>query len=614
MKITAIQTSNFLGAHAVDVKLTKPVALFAGRNFAGKSSIQEAVRMALTGESVRVGLKKDYKQLISEGAEVGFAVVDYDDNRAAITLPNGAHELTGATRPNSALPFVLDAQRFAHLADNDRRAFLFGLMGLRTDGDAVTQRMLARKCDAKKVEQIAPFLRAGFEAGQKEAAGKAREAKASWKTTTGGESYGSVKAASFRVEKPEVDASKLEQAKADLVTIENEIEAETARLGGLQGRARQAAEQAGKLAELREKAGRFARVQDKLNKDEVELKNWETKVEETRAKAGVAPSKVLTGDALLLRGLAAVTFDFLALTSIHDNVAWDSGLLNRAAIHLDGYKKAHGDIDFDADQVKPDVESAAKLPEYENALRLMQSAVANGKRDLAAANAAAGALHDLEEGAAAEPSSDEDIAALKARIDALKHSRTNQQAGIRMLEDAARQAKEADEKTSRASALHQDVQAWEAIGDALAPDGIPGEMLAEALGPINERLAMSSNSSEWLRINIGLDMSIFAAEEGAQPRAYALLSESEKWRADAMIAEAVAHLSGIRLLVLDRFDVLDLKGREDLLYWLDALAEDGEIDTALIFGTLKGLPAQLPESVTGFWIENGTTASLKAAA
>ena len=28
MKITAIQTSNFLGARAVDVKLTKPVTLF----------------------------------------------------------------------------------------------------------------------------------------------------------------------------------------------------------------------------------------------------------------------------------------------------------------------------------------------------------------------------------------------------------------------------------------------------------------------------------------------------------------------------------------------------------------------------------------------------------
>lgn len=609
MKITTIQTSNFLGARAVDVKLTKPVALFAGRNFAGKSSIQEAVRMALTGESVRVSLKKDYAALITEGQDAGYVTVEWDGGEASVVLPKGERHLAG-NQISGALPYVLDAQRFAGLTDNDRRAFLFGLMGLRTDGDAVTQRMLARKCDAKKIEQIAPFLRAGFEAGQKEAAGKAREAKASWKTTTGGESYGSVKAASFRVEKPEVDSGKLEQAKADLATIENEIEAETARLGGLQSRARQVAEQAGKLADLREKAGRFARVQDKLNKDEVELKNWEQKVADTRTKAGAVTVNPKAPGEFLLRGLASVTDDFLGVARAFPD-PFDDELINRAETHLSEFKKLHG---WPHKTKAADPEAVANLSEYENALRLMQSAVANGKRDLAAANAAAGALHELEEVAAAETVSDEDIATLKARIDALKHSRVNQQAGIRMLEETARQAKDADEKTRRAAAFHQDVQAWEAIGDALAPDGIPGEMLAEALGPINERLAMSSNSSEWLRINIGRDMSIFAAEEGAHPRAYALLSESEKWRADAMIAEAVAHLSGIRLLVLDRFDVLDLKGREDLLYWLDDLAADGEIDTALIFGTLKGLPAQLPESVTGFWIENGVAGKMKEAA
>ena len=36
-------------------------------------------------------------------------------------------------------------------------------------------------------------------------------------------------------------------------------------------------------------------------------------------------------------------------------------------------------------------------------------------------------------------------------------------------------------------------------------------------------------------------------------------------------------------------------GREDLLYWLDGLAEDGEIETALLFATLKALPAALPD-------------------
>ncbi|MDR0703212.1 MAG: hypothetical protein LBF61_12595 [Azoarcus sp.] len=98
---------------------------------------------------------------------------------------------------------------------------------------------------------------------------------------------------------------------------------------------------------------------------------------------------------------------------------------------------------------------------------------------------------------------------------------------------------------------------------------------------------------------------MWAAYPGLPPRPYALLSESEKWRADAMLAETIANLSKIKLLVLDRFDVLDLKGREDLIAWLDILAQNGEIDTALIFGTLKALPTSLPKTIAAHWIENG---------
>jgi len=48
MKITRIQAQNVLGLQDVDARLPTPVALFAGRNGSGKSSIQEAVRMAIT--------------------------------------------------------------------------------------------------------------------------------------------------------------------------------------------------------------------------------------------------------------------------------------------------------------------------------------------------------------------------------------------------------------------------------------------------------------------------------------------------------------------------------------------------------------------------------------
>ncbi len=577
MKITSIQTSNFLGARAVDVKLDKPVALFAGKNGAGKSSLQEAVRMAITGETVRVGLKKDFGALVSEGQESGFVeVLTENDGAYSMVLPSGKGTCLAS---ESALPYVLDAQRFARLDPNDRRAFLFGLMGLKTDGQAVRERLLAKGCDAVKIETVAPFLRAGFDAAQKEAQGRARECKAQWKTTTGGEAYGSNKAASWMAAKPEVKTDDLAQARADLVTVENEIEAETKRLGELQGRARQVAAQQAKLEGLRQQAGMYARIADKLARDEGSLKELEEKVEATRAKAGMKPEQNTAPHPCPHCG---------GLLLIQD-----------------------GQVEQWHEETLPhyDPEAAAQLPEYERALKLMQNAVANGKRDLEAADTAARMLKELEDAAGETEGDDTDIGALEQRIAAIKHHRANHQAAIRLLEEAERRAAEADEKTAKAAALHQDVQAWEAIADALAPDGIPGEMLSEALGPINKALLDSCTLSEWGLTVVHPDMCITYGD-----RNYSLISESEKWRADAMIAEAIAHLSGVRLLVLDRFDVLDLKGREDLLYWLDELAATGAIDTALIFGTLKALPAGLPETVDAFWIEDGVVGQIREAA
>jgi hypothetical protein len=177
MKITAIQAKNVIGARDVDVNLSRPVTLFCGANHSGKSSLSEAVRMALIGEPSRVSLKKNYQQLVTEGADVGYAVVEYDRGQSAITLPNGAHEHTGSRRPSELLPFVLDAQRFARLDANERRQFLFSLTGLSITGHEVTKRMIERGCDAAKVEIIAPHLRAGSDAAHKEAQTKAARPK-----------------------------------------------------------------------------------------------------------------------------------------------------------------------------------------------------------------------------------------------------------------------------------------------------------------------------------------------------------------------------------------------------------------------------------------------------
>ncbi len=577
MKITAIKTSNFLGARAVDLDLRSPITLVCGHNHSGKSSVAEAVRMALTGETVRVSLKKDYGRLITHGQTVGYAVVEHDGQQSAITLPNGAHEHTG-DRPPAVLPYVLDAQRFASMPANDRRYFLFGLMGLRTDGAAVTDRMITKGCDAAKVEQIAPHLRAGFDAAHKEAQGKARDSKASWRTVTG-ETYGSVKAAAWKAPKPEFSAERLRTERDQMFSLAEQIEDGTRLIGDMQGRARIQAEQSAKIAGLRERAARFSSIEAKLRKDQAELQEWSAKCEHESRNSG---GKQMPAEPTYTCPACSVVLRYS---------------------HADGAL-----VEFTPPPVVGSSEPG-KLAEYQKARDLLARSVANDQRDLANADAAARALAQIEDGQADPAPAPEEIDAKKIMVESLKKSRTALQESIKALEQDERQASQSDYRTEAARGHHADVAQWEAIADSLAPDGIPGEMLAEALEPINDRLASSSNDTEWLRVGIDADMTVTG-----DGRTYALLSESEKWRVDVMIAEAISHLSGIRLLVLDRVDVLDMDGREDLLYWMDGLAGDRAIETALLFATLKALPAKLPENVSAFWIENGTAGRVMEAA
>jgi hypothetical protein len=433
MLITHIVAENFIGLRAANVAHAKPVTLFAGLNGAGKSSLQEAVRMALDRrERARVA-EEGIPAIVNDGGKQGFAQVVMHDGRRSPAPPSccpaarRARELHGAAR--AALRAGCAALR--HLDEKERRAFLFGLMGLKTDLASVKERLLKRQLDAAKIERVLPMLRAGFEAASKDAKTKATEAKGAWRALTG-ETYGAVKA--------------------------------------------------------------------------------------------------------------------------------------------------------------------------------MQRSVDNDKRDLTACDKAADDIKTITEAIGKAPTGTE-IEVVEREVEQLQQARGVHAGDLDALRKAKVAADAAEESTKKAKAAHADVVTWDAIGDALAPDGIPGEMLAEALTPINARLAQSALDAEWPLVVIGREMEITAAG-----RSYNLLSESEKWRADAMVAEAISFQSGLKLLVLDRFDVLDTKGRTDLLAWLDVLATNAEVDTALVFGTLKSLPADLPATVAGEWINNGQVGQERQAA
>ena len=447
--------------------------------------------------------------------------------------------------------------------------------------------MLDKGCDALKVDEIRPHLRAGFDAAHKEAQSKARDAKAAWRAITG-ETYGSVKAQTWQSTKPAHDGSQAKLAREELASAVKNVEQCVVEIAVMQSAAMRQAQQSDRIASLRERSKRYASIAAKLQKDEAALKEWQAKVEAEERLAGgkqmpTEPTYSCPSCGVVLR---------------HDHA---SGAM----------------VIFTAPPVVYPSEPG-NLAKYRNARDLLARSVDNDKRDLADADLAAKTLAEIEDDKSDQAPLPEEIDARKDKLSEARKEQTRLTGAVKALEADERAAAVADEKTDAARGHHRDVARWEDVAAALAPSGIPGELLAEALEPINERLLQSAEIAEWSPVDIQTDMSIVSCVGGVggvkSRRPYALLSESERWRADAMIAEAVSHISGVRLMVLDRVDLLDLAGREDLLYWLDGLAADGEIDTCLLFGTLKALPANLPEMVEAFWLENGTAGQVREAA
>lgn len=594
MELISIDVQNVLGVRAAALAITTPVTLIAGPNGNGKSSLAEAVRMALGGDVAArgVALKKDLQALVHEEAKSGSVEVQLADGLTAYAmLPSGKTTPADAYIPHRALPYVLEPSRFASLTANDRRSMLFDLMGLRITPELVIKRLEAKGVDQTKAVRVGPLLRAGFDAAHDEAKRKATEAKGAWRALTG-ETYGAVKAETWAASVPAHDETTAKTLATELQHCEVALEQWQRKIGQLQGAEQRLNQARAKLPALQEQAGKLQRIQDKLTADESGLAEWEQRLQATTAEAGQGKRVGLVHDLAeaLHAAVAAGIID-------HDG---EPELARKA---LAAYEAEHGKIGAAGNP-----EAQAKLPEVRKSRDLMASAVANGKRDVEAAKRA------QTEAAAIQAELDEtfDAAGLadaRVQADDLKAKRADLVKKLDGLKALKAQAEAAQKKTTEAAAHHADVAAWDQIAAALAPDGIPGEMLAEALGPFNARLDQSAADTSWPGVHIAADMTVTWLDG----RPYKLLSESEKWRADAMLAEAISHLSGLKLLLLDRFDVLDLKGRADLLCWLDILAEQKEIDTALVLGTLKALPAS-SEFLTAHWIENGVLGQLKAAA
>ncbi|MBP6018762.1 MAG: recombinase RecF [Burkholderiaceae bacterium] len=593
MKITRINIENILGAAQVGLTLPTPVTIFAGDNYTGKSSIREAIKLALIGRPERVLLKKEYHRLVHDAAEIGVAGVALEGGEAYFTAPDGNQELKHSYtmaqwEPMAlALPYCLDIELFAVAKPDERRSLLFAITGASAKTADIVASLKKRGLDDKLVETVTPLLRSGFPAAAKFAEERCREAKGAWKGVTN-ETYGHVKADKWAAPVPEFDAAAIQHLTDKSEVLKGKIGTEQTKLGAAEQKLKSWMAHEENGTQDRATFARLASLEQKLEYDNDQLLKWQDQVKVLEQNAGTGPRVGLVHE-------LARAVDYLAGHSvgIQSELATDGQ--REALAALDCYEAQYGAIGAEGDP-----EAANKLPSAIKSRDLMQNAVNNTQRDIDAAKAAGARLSTK-----VERGSEEEIAGIETILAGYQAEHGQVTTQLKGLLTAQAEAATADAYTSKAREHHQAAQQWQVAIDALSPDGIPAEILGKALDPLNQLLSKYSVIFGWDSVVIGTDMLITSGV-----RDYALQSESEKWRTDAVLALAIATISGLKLAAFDRFDVLGLAGRADFIDGIDVMAEEGAIDTALIFGTFKKLPdvSGFPQC-TAFWVKEGTIAA-----
>lgn len=580
MKINHIQADNFLKLNLFDVNLDDAtVHVFAGNNEAGKSSVQEAIRFALTGEVVRVTTKSDYKLMIRDGAKSGTVGVKLDGVDIIRDIKTGKETTDDRTvQLPEYLPYLLNAQQFAKQKPEKRRSFLIGLTGTKVGAEDVTRRMKAKGVNETCIETVIPMLRSGFTATHKEAYNRAAEVRQQWVGLTGNARYGSQIAADWKPTLPEnFDHKDYLDKQKKLEQIKASIDQLNIKKGGL-------------IAKLDETKKAWSASDDPVSFKQADLTKVNKEIEQLEI--------TLRNQEITHKDLSDQYFNAKDKSPV---TCCECGSLLKVEFTSEPGK---GRI-ANCEPYKP--LSDSEIEKLQADIFTIGSNITKLKGDLSEQHTVATELEDNKIKAKQAKKStitQDDVIKLETEINDLDIILEDAGGDYNCLNETvthmqiiAEKIKDADETTRRAQGLHKSVQEWEKCVEALAPDGIPAEILSDTLKPVNDRLRNTANVTGWPQVTIDPTMEIIV-----DGRRYSLLSESAQWRADAAITDAIAHLSGLGLMIIDRMDVLDVASRGKFMMWIDSIMS--EYDTILVFATLK-LPPSLPNSMRSHWIANG---------
>lgn len=560
MKINSVHALHFLGAPSKPIRFNAPIVCIAGPNGAGKSSLIESIRFGLVAMLPRgIEAKKDYPQLLTEGATKGSVTLTVDDVTMTRDIASGKL-LAGEPLSEEAedwLPTVLDAHGFAAMTSKAQRAFMFRLLQIRMDWPSIKTELDREGLREDVVDGLSALIRSGFSACAEHAHNKAVEARADWKAITG-TGYGSQIAEDWRA--PGADApeeavnTSVEAARVELLRTVSLEASQT--LGALQSRF------TAYTAAMKQLEGQPTdkQLEANLKKERAAMEQLDRDLEALRLKAEAHG------------GITA------PCPHCEQLVTFDQGTFHKAA------------------------GGAAAAPGMAEAYAEAKSAIGSARANLTTLERQAARIKALRE-TLPDAVTQRDIDDAQAAVMKAATDLRDAEGVLRDANASAAAAAEGRKKTAQATLHHEDVKAWTQAETLMKPEGVQSTLLLRGLKPFNLRLAELAKAIGWETPRLGAD---FGVRIGDRP--YDLHSVSERYRIDTLIAAAIAIESGIRLLLLDGFDVLDTSGRSALLGWLGTAGKD-LFDTVIAAGTLKTKPDALTQQlgVHVIWLDPATT-------
>ncbi|MCL5047055.1 MAG: AAA family ATPase [Actinobacteria bacterium] len=653
MKVTRVTLKDFRNHESTEIDLEQ-ISIIVGWNNQGKSSIREAIEYALTGRVLSVTDRRGAgaEALIRSGRKSATAgvIVKARDVEAPVTrgVPNKLQVADwggNTTAQQQALMdklgtnadvigALLNTSEFLSLPEGQQRNLLFQLAGVNLDAEKIGEALLpfAGDLPIEAISEVLEDLSPGSKVEGPEGIDQLYKAAYGARTLakkTAAEAGAKVQAIEARaVDLPRgMTIDDVDGVRGQLGQVRAERDAIIKQLGQAEGPNRAVLDR-----ELADAVDALARAEDDLkaardiNTEAIE--DLRTKLDneslEIIRKIEAEQKQVAT-----LEARQAQAEDTLRAVLKRDGKCPLAPELIRCVATELEFRGAEGQLKNDIANLKSKLVTArGVVRQWNEAWMATKSKLTAAEKQSAEASATArqranltrtrdeakkrvdrlqAQLESLPQAGQAT-----DKAALQSQLAELDTRLAKGEQLLRDVETEGLRRGQLESARADAENARQRVEVLEVLVEAFGPNGIKATLLNRALGPIqdriNERLSALTPDMQ-VEFDQGESFRILVRHAGVTLPPSGL-STSERLRLGIALQDAMAQLSGLRMMIVDDAEVLDVQNRGRLLDMLLATQED--YDTVIVIASRSEVePAPPPfDGVAMFMCEEGTVRRL----